>query len=81
MKFRITFKDPDGVGDCTDSVIKQMAKDSVVESLKSNKKVLEPLEEHFREVINEFMGKWIEYNEYATIEFDTDANTCTVVPV
>lgn len=31
--------------------------------------------------MKELCKKWFEYGEYLTVEIDTDAKTCTVVPV
>ena len=81
MKFRITFKDPDGVSNSIQEESLNLAQNSLTENLRTNEKLLEPLVEHFKEELESKIEKWIEYNEYLTIEFDTDANTCTVIPV
>jgi hypothetical protein len=33
-----------------------------------------------RRKVGEVMGKWFEYGEYLTVEIDTEAGTCVVVP-
>lgn len=85
MKFRITFKDPDGVSDSINEEALNLAQNALSDTVKADENLLEkliqPLLEHYTEDIKSKIDKWIEYSEYVTIEFDTDANTCTVVPV
>jgi hypothetical protein len=33
-----------------------------------------------KEKISELCSKWFEYGEYLTVEIDTEAETCTVLP-
>jgi len=77
MKFKITMKDPDGVSDCIDEAISQSVK--AMEGLSADDR--EALIESRREQISQIIGKWFEYQEYLTVEVDTDAMTCTVKPV
>jgi hypothetical protein len=66
MKLRVTFKCPDAV-DCA-------IKDAV--------DALDLTSDDAMDVSEDIRGKvtpWIKYGEYVTIEFDTDANTATVV--
>jgi hypothetical protein len=76
MKFRVTFKDPDGPLDCLADEAKRLA--AAVEGIDDDER--EALAESRRENLREFVGGWLEYSEYVTIEFDTEANTATVVP-
>ena len=79
MKFRITFKDPDGVYDSlTDVVNNYRIVDGDLEPFDCDD--ISELPELIRDKLREFMQSWIEYDEYVTIEFDTAANTCVVVP-
>jgi hypothetical protein len=76
MKFKITFKDPDAVYDAVrDEVISQV--NSTV-SLEPSEKA-DIIESRTEKTIDK-LKRWIMYGEYVTIEFDTDADTATVVP-
>ena len=66
MKFQVTFKTPDALDFAIDAVT------SVVNTLE--------LEEE-KANLSEFAGKWVEWGESVTLEFDTDAGTCIVLPV
>jgi hypothetical protein len=33
-----------------------------------------------RDAVSRILEKWVEYGEYITVEFDTEAKTATVVP-
>ena len=76
MKFRVTMKDPDGPYDCI--------KDAAAESLKAigglSDDEREALIEKRRETLSVFADRFMEYGEYITVEFDTEAGTATVVP-
>lgn len=74
MKFRVTMKDPDGVGDA----IKEAARRSVA-GMKLDADELEQLEETRREKIDEQLRKWFEYSEYLKVDIDLEAGTATVV--
>lgn len=77
MKIKITFKDPDGVYDrISDVVIDQLRN---IEGITDDER--ETMEESRREGMNELLSKWIEYSEYITIEFDTEAGTAVVCPI
>lgn len=77
MKFTITLKDPDGVGDC----IRDAARASVAEVLGLSDEERKDLLESRMESIGDSIKKWVEYDEYVVVEFDTDAGTATVLPV
>lgn len=76
MKIRIVCKDPDGIGD------------SVSEAVKADVAKLEGVDEGERELIREDrlertwakLSRWIDCQEYLTVEIDTDAGTARVVP-
>lgn len=76
MKFCITFKDPDRVGDS----IEEMANEQVSAIPNIDEEEREALLESRKKKIGEQLEKWIECDEYITVEFDTDAGTATVVP-
>jgi hypothetical protein len=77
MKIKITLKDPDGFYDAIGDAIQDSI--SQIEGLTDDEK--EALEETRRDEMNEILSEWVEYNEYVTIEFDTDAKTATVIPL
>lgn len=74
MKFRITMRDPDGVGDA----IMEAAQRSVA-GMKLDDDEREQLEEARREKIGEKLRKWFEYGEYLEVDIDLEAGTATVV--
>ena len=74
MKFRIMFKDPDGVSECLDDA----AKDALPEGLDADER--EAVIETRCEKLKKFAERWIEYGEYLCVEFDADAGTAVVVP-
>lgn len=73
MKFCITFKDPDGPYEC----IRDAAKESLPEGLDEAEK--DALIESRHEKLANFCRRWLEFSEYVTLEFDTEAKTCVVV--
>jgi len=76
MKFRVTMKDPDGVYDSLDEAAEQAAQS--VEGIDDDER--EAIGQLKREKLKEFTGKWLEYGEYAEIEFDTEAGTAVRIP-
>jgi hypothetical protein len=75
MKFRVTMKDPDGVWESLDDAAKESVKDAVVQDEDERQALME----HRAQKIREFAGQWLEYGEYAEIEFDTEAGTAVLV--
>lgn len=76
MKFTVTMKDPDGFSHCIDNAVRDE-----IAKLNLPKDEADSLFELRREKLLGIMDKWIEYQEYVHIEFDTDANTATVKKV
>lgn len=37
--------------------------------------------EKTRDEVDALIKRWVEYDEYLTVEFDTEAKTCSVVPL
>lgn len=58
-----------------DAVDEELAKK---EDLDEDEKVV--LKEVKKEKLSDICGQWFEYGEYLTVEIDTVANTCTVIP-
>ena len=75
MKFKVTLKDPDGFFDGVQDAVTQQL---LILDLPEDER--EALHDVKQEKIMEFIDKWVEYSEYVTIEFDTEANTATVLP-
>jgi hypothetical protein len=77
MKFRITLKDPDGVLDSIDDAV-QCIQD--IMDIKDKDEV-DVIREHRKDKYLQLCKTWFEYDEYLTVEIDTEAKTCTVIPV
>ena len=75
MKFKVTLKDPDGFFDGVQDAVTQQL---LILDLPEDER--EALHDVKQEKIMEFIDKWVKYSEYVTIEFDTEANTATVLP-
>ncbi len=75
MKFRITLKDPDGFSNAIQEAVE--ASVSEIPGLAQDER--EAVVEKRHEAVHDALKQWVEYSEYVTIEFDTDANTATVI--
>lgn len=76
MKIKVTMKDPDTLHDAIDEAVREELTQN--ESLDQDEREL--LAESRSEKYGEIAQKWFEYGEYLTVEIDTDAKTCVVVP-
>jgi hypothetical protein len=77
MKFKVTMKDPDTLDDAiTDAVHESIEAMAVI----TNEEEKESLEIIRKEAVHKICTKWFEYSEYITVEIDTEAMTCVVVP-
>lgn len=76
MKFKVTMKDPDTLHDA----IREAAKESLSDIQGIDDEEKESLIDQRVESNMEICRKWFEYSEYLTVEIDTDAGTCVVVP-
>lgn len=74
MKFRVTFKDPDGV-----YVSVNDAARSYVDDMDLDEDDYDYIRDIQMDRLNEFISSWVDYSEYVTIEFDTEENTAKVV--
>lgn len=75
-KFRITFKDPDGVyEDIRDEVQRQLEPFDT----RLDEEEIDTLADERTASLHQFLETWIRFQEYITIEFDTEAKTATVV--
>lgn len=74
MKFKVTMKDPDTLGDAvSDAVADDLKK---VEGLTDYERDI--LQDTRRDEVMAVVAKWFEYGEYLTVEIDTDAGTAIV---
>lgn len=75
MKFRVTFKDPDTLGDA----IREAVTGEVAAMQLANTEERDALIDIRVRRVGEQVGKWFHYGEYVTVELDTDAGTATVI--
>lgn len=75
MKIRITLKDPDGFYESVKEAVKESLE--ALTDLDTDEK--ESLFEHRMEKVWEQLEPWVEYQEYVTLEFDTEKGTAEVV--
>lgn len=75
MKIKVTMKDPDTLQDAIEEAVKKDLSD-----LGLDQDELESVMEKRCEKVTTLACKWFEYGEYLTVEIDTDAKTCVVVP-
>lgn len=77
MKFLVTFKTPDA--------LEESIREAVLESMENLHSLSEREQEAAAkvryEIVAEKCCRWFEHGEYVTVEVDTDAGTCVVVPV
>lgn len=76
MKFTVSMKDPDTLQDA----IHEAVEDDLSEK-DLDEEEMEAVGEVREEKIRKLCAKWFEYGEYLRVEIDTDAGTCTVLPV
>lgn len=76
MKFKVTMKDPDTLGDAIDEAVR--ADIAKIEGITDEDR--EAIFDGRREAVSNITSKWFEYGEYLTVEIDTDAQTATVCP-
>lgn len=76
MKFKVQMKDPDVLGDAINEAVSES-----VATLSNDAEEREAVAEVRRDAIQTLCHKWFEYGEYLTVEIDTEAGTCVVVPV
>lgn len=76
MKFTVTMKDPDTLHDAI--------RDAVTREVKAmgltDPEEIEALTELRAEKVGNACSKWFECGEYLSVEIDTEAGTCVVVP-
>lgn len=75
MKFKVSMKDPDTLDDAISDAIE------VTDVALMDGEEREAVKEIRMKKAREIAAKWFQYGEYLTVEIDTEAGTCTVVPV
>ena len=77
MKFKVTMKDPDTLYDAIGEAVEQAVSDTIGVDDQDEREALIKVRVDKVQII---CKKWFKYGEYLTVEIDTDAETCTVVP-
>ena len=75
MKIQVTFKDPD----VADDAISEAFEDLEIEGLIDPEEAVLVREYREKEARDFIFGTFMKYQEYITVEFDTEAKTATVV--
>lgn len=79
MKIQITMKNPDCISDAIDRAVELAVDEREAEQLgrvERESAIKDKVEE-----LEDAIKPWVKYNEYITIEIDTEANTAIVLPV
>lgn len=76
MKIRVTMKDPDSLSDAIAE-----AASAEIAGISNDADEREAVAELRRKKAGEVCAKWFEYDEYLTVEIDTETGTCIVQPV
>jgi hypothetical protein len=81
MRFRISMKTPDVADVAIDVAVREAIErdECLTNALAPDER--EYLAEMRREKVVEFTQRWLRHGEQLTVEFDTDDETATVVPV
>lgn len=78
MKFKVTMKDPDTLYVAIGEAVEQAVGDIIGVDGDDERNALITARV---DKVNALCGQWFKYGEYLTVEIDTVAGTCTVVPV
>jgi maltooligosyltrehalose synthase len=73
MKFKVTMKDPDVLDEAIIEAVEETVEDMPDDEQKAimDVRLLK---------VKSITRKWFKYGEYLTVEIDTEAETCIVVP-
>ena len=74
MKIKVQMKDPDTLDDAIRDAVKALNRTELDDD------EAEAVRELRMEKARTLAGRWFEYGEYLTVEIDTKAETCTVIP-
>lgn len=75
MKFTVQMKDPDVLQDAIADAVGELTVPGL------DKEELARVREMRRDTVANICAQWFEYGEYLRVEIDTEAQTCTVLPV
>lgn len=89
MKIHISFKTPDALDDAVKEEVNRLVYlflidhdvEEVADLSPELREELTEKTEALRDELSSVLRHWIKYGECLTVEVDTAANTCTVVPV
>lgn len=76
MKISVTLKDPDGFYESVDDAVEKAVE---AEFPTADADENEALREKRTEKVWKVLEQWVRYQEYITIEFDTEAGTASVM--
>lgn len=75
MKFKVYLKDPDGFSNAMGEAVAQQLLSLPLDQIEK-----EMLIQHRLEDLSNKLSKWVDCDEYITIEFDLDNSTAIVLP-
>lgn len=76
MKFQVCMKDPDTLHDAVADAVK----DEVAKIPGLSDEEREAVCDAREQAVRKIAGQWFGYGEYLTVEIDTAAKTCVVLP-
>lgn len=76
LTVRVTFKDPDVVGDAVKEAVHEWAEKHLAGLDPEEREAAEDLR---AEKVRAALSEWVRYGEYITVEFDLDAKTARVL--
>lgn len=76
MKFTVTMKDPDALHD---SVYSNVSEEVGALELTDLDEIKELTDQRYNKAM-EVVNRWFRFGEYLSVEIDTEAGTCVVLP-
>jgi predicted metal-dependent phosphoesterase TrpH len=76
MKFKVQMKDPDTLHDSIREAVEAQIKEIGI----TDRDEIEAIADARVRKVQELCSTWFSYGEYLTVEIDTEAKTCTVLP-
>ncbi len=76
MKIRVNLKDPDTMGDAVDDACAKLPKPDGL----TDAEWASIYAERAQQIKDDISTRWMAYGEYLLVEFDTEAQTATVIP-
>lgn len=75
MKVRVTFKEPDAIGDAVNGAVKAWA----LERPGLDAEEIAAVSELRAEKVRKAISTWVKWGEYVDVEFDIEAGTASVL--